>query len=89
MRARCAGAAPARRAPASRARLLDYIPDRVDPNRIYRANAVAAADEVELIEFPEVEHPGPIDRTNSAQMAIRAHLLEVLAPSAFPARGAG
>jgi acetyl esterase/lipase len=58
---------------------LDYIPDLVDMNRLYLADAVAAGDEVELIEFPDVDHLQPIDPTSSAWTATRDRLVTAFA----------
>jgi acetyl esterase/lipase len=61
--------------------LLDYIPDLVDLNRLYLAAARAAGDEVELVEFPDVDHLGPIDPRNPAWATVRERLVETLLPS--------
>jgi acetyl esterase/lipase len=59
---------------------LDYIPDLVDMNRLYRADAVAAGDDVELIEFPDIDHLQPIDPSSAAWTATRDRLVDVLQP---------
>ncbi len=69
--------------------LLDYIPDLVDMNRQHLAAAREAGDEVELVEFPEVDHLGPIEPTNAAWIAVRERLIETLLPSVDVSRSDG